>query len=181
MNRIIVIFAAGIIILAGSCQEPEEFPIEPHISFRELVKYTDAAGKDSLIEFFFNFTDGDGDIGFMKDETGPPYTGEFSNNLIVNLQEKTGGVFSQTYYYTQVDSITPAGDTIPVIKLVPLQFLYRIPYIGTTGSNKGVKGELSVRVSPIGFTKPSRFEFFIYDRALHKSNIELTTEFLIKN
>ncbi len=163
-----------------SCRKKEEFPAEPHIEFKELIKNTNSQGKDTSIALVFTFTDGDGDIGFLKEESGPPFTGEFSYNLHVDYQRKnSNGQFEQVFVPTLVDSIAPDGTVIQIIKNLPVQFKYRLPFLEPPGKNKAIKGDISVDMSTFGFSPVSRLEFYIYDRALNKSNVEFTPEFSV--
>ena len=173
-----ILFLVTIIVTA--CRKNEEFPVEPRIELKELVKNTNSQGKDTAVTLTFTFTDGDGDIGFRQDEAGAPYTGEYYYNLYVNYQVKnSNGQFETFVIPTPFDSIAPNGDTIVVIKDIPVQFTYRMPYMVPSGRNKAIKGDISVDINTFGFHPVSRFEFYIYDRALHKSNIEYTPEFTV--
>ena len=169
-----------ILIAISSCRKADEYPIEPYIEFKELTKFANGQGKDTGIVITFTFTDGDGDIGFHQDEQGALYTGEFYYNLYLNYQRKNAnGQFEPFYVPTPFDSITPNGDTIVIIKDIPVQFTYRMPFMEPSGRNKAIKGDISVDVSTFGFSPVSRFEFYMYDRALHKSNVEFTPEFSV--
>jgi hypothetical protein len=165
---------------AISCRKTEEFPVEPHIEFKEIIKNTNSQGKDTSIALVFTFTDGDGDIGFHQNETGDPYTGDFFYNLHIDYQEKnSSGQFVPVLIPTLVDSVTPDGEIIPIIKDMPVQFKYRLPYLVPSGKNKAIKGDISVDINTFGFSPVSRLIFYIYDRALNKSNTEITTEFSV--
>lgn len=169
-----------LLIAVSSCREVDEYPVEPHIEFKDLTKFTDGQGKDTGIVLTFTFTDGDGDIGFHKDEEGAPFTGEFYYNVYLNYQKKNAnGQFEPVFIPTPVDSVTPNGDTVIIIKDIPVQFTYRTVYLEPSGRNKAIKGDISVEISTFGFSPISRFEFYMYDRALHKSNIEYTPEFSV--
>lgn len=172
-----VFLTAGIL----SCRKGEDFPVEPRIEFKEIIKNTNSEGKDTSISLVFTFTDGDGDIGFHQDEAGNPYVGEFFYNLHVDYRRKnSSGQFEPVLVPTLViDSITPGGDTLFAIKDLPVEFKYRMPYMVPPGKNKAIKGDISVDINTFGFAPVSRFEFYIYDRALNKSNIEITPEFSV--
>ena len=179
MKYFFTFLLAGLITLSA-CRKNEEFPVEPRIEFKELVKNTNSQGKDTSVALVFSFTDGDGDIGFKQGESGGIYQGEFYYNLYVNYQKKeSNGTFSTVFIPTPVDSITPNGDTLVIIKDIPVQFTYRMPYMVPSGRNKAIKGDISVDISTLGFYPVSRFEFYIYDRALNKSNVVFTPEFSV--
>ena len=181
MKQIIpYLFVLVLTIGVLSCRKNEEFPEEPRIEFKELIKNTNSQGQDSSISLVFTFTDGNGDIGFQQDESGEPFTGEFAYNLHVNYFKKNNnGQFVPVYVPTLVDSVTPDGTVIQIIKDLPVKFQYRMPYMSPSGKNKAIKGDISVDINTLGFSPVSRLEFYIYDRALNKSNIEITPEFSI--
>ena len=52
------------LIGVSSCKKKEEFPIEPVIKYSNFVITGDSA------KLYFTFTDGDGDIGLAKSDTG---------------------------------------------------------------------------------------------------------------
>lgn len=57
-----------------SCKEPDPFPIIPEIQFNNMqyVELVENGSPDSLI-LYFDFQDGDGDLGVEGDETLPPF------------------------------------------------------------------------------------------------------------
>ncbi|MBU2913867.1 hypothetical protein [Reichenbachiella agariperforans] len=70
-------FGLIIVIIIGlmvACEEPDPFPITPHISFEGLqfVEVEREGFPDSLI-LSFNFEDGDGDLGIRDFETNAPF------------------------------------------------------------------------------------------------------------
>ncbi|MGI8893435.1 MAG: hypothetical protein ACR2GN_08235, partial [Bacteroidia bacterium] len=167
-THLLVILLAVVLL---SCRKNEEFPLEPHIDFKDITHNKNIQGKDTSITLIFSFTDGDGDVGFQKNESGPPFTGEYEYNFYVNYQEKNAsGQFVPVIVPTYVDSITPDGDIIVIIKYLPIQFTYRLPYMANSGRNKAIKGDIAVEINTFGFSPVSRLEFFMYDRALNKSN-----------
>jgi hypothetical protein len=99
---------------------------------------------------------------------------------VMTYQEKVNGVFTPKLIPIQKDSITPSGDTIQIVIFQPLVFRYRMPYIESSGRVKAIKGTVATDISTLGFSPASRFEFFIYDRALHKSNVEFSSEINIQ-
>ena len=62
-----------LLLSASACYEAPEFPVEPEISFKEVVFYdTPNDPTDSLV-ISINFQDGDGDLGLEGDELYPPF------------------------------------------------------------------------------------------------------------
>lgn len=56
-----------LVIVAGSCFDPPEFPVVPQIEFEriEFINSPDPSQFDSL-NLYINFKDGDGDLGFTR-------------------------------------------------------------------------------------------------------------------
>lgn len=168
------VFTLRNILLAGtcaaaltSCLKREEYPPTPVLEYKDFVKY----GTDSA-DYVFKFTDGDGDIGLDKGDT----LGDFGSNkpyyynCIMTYYYKDGSGNWQPY--DAIDS-TPAMDT--------LKSRYRIPNITPEGQNKVLDGEIHIKLlAPyIPYTdKNYKFELFIYDRSLNKSNVITTPELI---
>jgi hypothetical protein len=116
--------------------------------------------------FIFSFTDGDGDIGLRTTDTISPFhiEGDHYYNFYMDYYEKQNGEFVKI--------------------ILPIPFSYRIPYITPKGKNKAMEGEIIVRI-PFQFMDISspfdtiKYSAFIYDRALHKSNVIETAEIVV--
>src|SRR5687768_5933701 len=61
----IALIAAAATAGLNSCVKEEQFPIEPHVTYKSFTTNTD--GSATLV---LEFTDGDGDIGIEPDEQG---------------------------------------------------------------------------------------------------------------
>lgn len=151
MKNLITIILIGIIgsfIFFISCHKIETYPSTPQIEYLKFYK------EDSSISF--SFIDGDGDIGFLQGDTiFTPDGDTVAENLFVTLYEKIDSVYEE------------------VSLLIPLYF--RIPNIVPQGVNKTLKGEINFKFNLIGLEIDTfKFEFYIVDNALHKSNIETT-------
>ncbi len=179
--RNIFIYSFIILVAVAGCRKTQEFPDEPVIEFKEIRKNADASGKDTSVSLVFSFTDGDGDLGFQRNETGPPFVGEFYYNVICNLQQKLNGQFVAVTYPSVDTTITSNGDTIYVPVNKPVQYNYRLPFLEPSSKNKAIKGQVAVDINTFGLPPSSRFEFYIYDRALHKSNVAQSSEFTVNN
>ncbi len=111
-----------------------------------------------------SYQDGNGDIGLNPSDTFPPYqrNGPYYYNYVITYFEKQNGVFKQ------VDLMIP--------------FSLRIPVLTPNDPNKAIKGFI---VDTIGLYPPPlhdtiKFEAFIYDRALNKSNVITTPEIILR-
>ncbi|MCB0396137.1 MAG: hypothetical protein KDD36_05765 [Flavobacteriales bacterium] len=137
------------------CIKPPQCPDTPFIEYKDFIITNDSA------QLFFQFSDGDGDIGLKKSETQAPY----DYNLYMSYFEKVNGVFVED------STLDPP-------------FWYRVPYLNTENSNRCVKGTIHVNLSPFyrNFLSPESdtimFRFYLLDRALNKSNIIDTPEII---
>ncbi len=173
MRTIQQLLIIGCLFLAFGCKKPEEFPITPAIELKEIYSERDTGNYDQDVIVVFNFTDGDGDIGYYAPETGlndPIFDtpgGQYYNNFIVAIWRKTNGVWEK-------DTVAANGD--------PLDISARLPYLTPTGKNKALKGEIK-RTLPVdaGLRNDTfRYDIFIYDRGLHSSNVVTTPEIILR-
>jgi hypothetical protein len=155
-------------VVFNSCKKGEQFPVEPAIQFKSLEKFSDANGVDTALVLSITFTDGDGDIGLKPEDVNPPFNpgSEYYYNLYATYFIEQGGVFVP----------------LPVSAVNG----YRIPYIENKSSNKAISGELKIDMEILGLNLIApegnfRFEVYIYDRALHKSNVITTDPIYLKN
>jgi len=155
-----ILFAGWVLFF--SCRKIESYPEIPFIEFKSftLQDTVDLLGNPGKVgELVFSFVDGDGDIGF--DSTATDTTSIY--DLFFTLYEKLDGEFLKV---DEDDLETPLN--------------YRIPFIEMEGQNKTLKGEIQVdffyiKIFLIKYDT-IKYEFYIIDRALHKSNVETTPE-----
>lgn len=167
MNR----FAGTIItlllgsVIFNSCRKPDEYPLEPILTFESIVSVLDEQGYDSKVLVTLSFTDGDGDIGYYPRESGkndPIFdnpSSPYYNNYIV-----------QTWIYRAGAWI---ADTTNVNA--------RLPYMTPEGANKALKGEIERELTlPPGLNLDTlRYDIFIWDRSLNKSNVIQTPTIVV--
>jgi len=166
-NRIVkislVIIISGLIIFS-SCAKFEEYPVIPQIEFVSFATLLNSQQNDSLGYLTISYTDGDGNIGLTSEENTPPY----QYNFFLDIYEIINGV--------QQKIIFP--DT-------SINFNSRIPILTPEGVNKSIKGEIEMELelfimSPFLATDTISFELYILDRALNKSNVVHTPDFIIR-
>ncbi|MCD4773630.1 MAG: hypothetical protein K8R41_09655 [Bacteroidales bacterium] len=158
-----IVFISGLFIIP-SCAKFEEYPIIPHIEFVSFSTIHNVHQLDSLGYLTISYTDGDGDIGLTNEENTPPY----QYNFFLDIYENINGV--------QQKIIFP--DT-------SITFNSRIPVLTPDGVNKSIKGEIRMELelyimSPFLNSDTISFETYIMDRALNKSNVIHTPEFIIR-
>ncbi len=137
-------------------------------------------GSDSLMTLIFTFKDGDGDLGLTQSDTFPPYNAvldpnnnnkslnPYYNNLYIDYLESIDGIFQ----YVTAPFTT---DT--------LNYSFRFESLTPTGRHKAIRGDIEVQLSPSPYPDARdtvMYKFFIYDRALHKSNLVETPPLIWK-
>jgi hypothetical protein len=171
-------FILLLIIMIGiiSCRKLEQFPIEPaieFIAFEKIYNSTDSVYDKGVLKI--SFKDGDGDIGLHKYDTFPPFHSgsEYYYNLVITFFELQNGLIKEVplVFY---NSSTQTWDTIPLSA--------RIPYLTPEGVNKSISGEIYDTMFIYNYNSDFdtlQLEAFIYDRALHKSNV-VTTGLIVR-
>lgn len=142
----------------ASCIKFEDTPIIPQIDFQSVqsdIVY-DALGNESKhTKLTFNLIDGDGDIGLMPEDTIEPFVGHFRHNFHFDLMVKKQGEF---VYWDEL----------------AINY-FDIPYIEPQGQNKLIEAQVSIDLYFSTLLMPYDtvyFRFFVYDRALNRSNID---------
>jgi hypothetical protein len=138
-----------------ACKKPDEFPLVPSIEFKSIYSTRNGQGLDENVYVVVSFTDGDGDIGYHSRESGlndPIFddpSSPYFNNFIVRTLILQNGIWNS------IDTPISA----------------RIPYLTPEGPNKALRGEISREFAlPLLRQDTLKYEIFIYDRALNKSN-----------
>ena len=162
LRSFFLIIATGALML--SCVKQESYPDIPEIgygSFQLQFDTTQYAKRGILI---FSFQDGDGDIGLNPGDTNPPFEkgGPYYYNLVISYFEKQ------------------AGQWVEIILDPP--FSARIPVLNPDYPGKPIKGYITdtLTLDPAPQFDTVRFSFFIYDRALHQSNVVTTPDIVLK-
>lgn len=160
-----MLFVAFLItLLFAACLKEQEYPVEPHITFRGYTKIVKES--DTLLRLSLEFTDGDGDIGLYPSDTLPPY----DYNFFIKLLKLTG---------TQLNPFLVNGQ--------PVNYNGRIPVITPNTSNKAIKGMIEYTFDVINYSMLKvflrndtiAFDVYICDRALNTSNTVQTSPFVV--
>ncbi len=151
-------------LLLSSCMEKEVYPVIPEIAFQGFTLQYDSGMYAKRGFLTISFKDGDGDIGLLSSQVWPPFdTGSiYYYNYIIDYYEKQNGT------YVKVDLEPP--------------YNARIPYLTPNDPNKAIKGIIvdTLILNPFPVYDTVKFKFFIYDRALHKSNVDSTPPIILK-
>lgn len=151
-------------LLLSSCMKKEAYPDIPQIAFQGFTTQFDSGMYAKRGFLTISFKDGNGDIGLRPDQKEPPYdTGSiYYYNYIIDYYEKQNGTFVK-------------------IELEP-PFNARIPYLTPDDPNKAIKGIIvdTLILNPAPLYDTVKFKFFIYDRALNKSNVDSTPPIILR-
>ena len=154
------------LVFFTSCIKQDEYPIEPQIAYQNFLVGFDTSQYAVSGILNVSFTDGDGDIGLADGDTNFPYQrgGDYYYNYVLTFFNKVNGV------YTEVPLDPP--------------FSVRIPVLNKQYPGKAIKGSISDTINLKLIPHPGydtiRFEAFIYDKRLHKSNVITTPEIILK-
>jgi len=166
--RLLVFTILFISVTLASCEKPEEYSSIPEIKYVKTDVYTgtDQLGNISdILEVQFSFVDGDGDLGLSQADTNGIFApgGDYYYNLRFQIYEKVNGEFilneaeKQNFRFQNISK--------------------------QQTSNKVLKGDMITKLylsKENNYSDTLKVSFFIYDRALNKSNIEESTELILK-
>jgi hypothetical protein len=151
----ILLFGIVVMVFLCSCRKPVKYSDIPEI---KLISFEDINGAEGLLVFYFQ--DGDGDIGFGATENPPDF------NFFCDYYEKQHGIF------VKIDTVeTPNGKE-------PLNFNGHLPRLSNL-PEESINGEIYYTISPCYYDKTSPYndtlqlQFYIVDRKLNKSNVEV--------
>jgi len=163
MIWVLAVSLIGISIIS-SCVKQEEFSDIPEITYRQFVTMFDTGQYAVRGVLAFDFQDGDGDIGINPGDTLPPFN-------------RSGG-----YYYNLVIQYSEKRDSGYVEVILDPPLSARIPVLNPDYPGKAIKGFIAdtLIMDPSPAYDTIRLEFFIYDRALNKSNVLSTPDIALR-
>lgn len=150
-------------ILFASCKKEEKYPVIPHIEFLSLEDIrSESSGMD--VRLTFKFQDGDGDIGLDEDDTDSPFdtASVYYYNCFISYFEKQNGEFVKVE--------------------LPSTLNMRIPRLSDY-DEESIEGEIYLDMyanNPFSTFDTIRYELYIVDRALNRSNTITTSEFIVQ-
>ena len=166
-RNVILVAISCFFVLACERIEPAD-PV-PSIEFKDftVADSYDTIGDEAIevkaCELLFSFIDGDGDIGLYED----PYDSIDPRNVFIIPFEKFEG------NYIRKEEL----DTLSF-------WIKHDDKMDRVGQNKTLKGEIKVKFSYflalISDYDTLKFDFYILDRADHKSNVESTIDIAFK-
>ncbi|MCX6304525.1 MAG: hypothetical protein NT040_06120 [Bacteroidetes bacterium] len=151
-------------LLFSSCMKKEVYPEIPEIAFQSFYLEFDTGLYATRGFLTISFKDGNGDIGLRTNQKEPPFD--------------TGSVY---YYNYIIDYYEMQNGTFVKVPLDP-SFNARIPYLTPNDPNKAIKGIIvdTLPLNPLPLHDTVKFKFFIYDRALNKSNVDSTPPIILR-
>ena len=153
VKSILYITFVSLILVCASCLKKQTASPVPVITFKNFEANKDTAN------LILSFIDGDGDIGLTQNDTVAPN----NYNCFISYIEKQKGIW--------------------VKRVLPFDFNYRIPVINTTSKKKTIQGEIKIAIKPYYYDPFSKYdtikyEIYIVDKALNKSNVISTPEII---
>ncbi|MBQ3658096.1 MAG: hypothetical protein II956_14840 [Bacteroidales bacterium] len=159
------LFIIFLISTLYACSKLETYSELPSVEFKQvyLADTVDALGNDvKLQNVTLEVIDGDGNLGLNDADTVDDFNAKslYYNNLFITISEKQNGS------YVELQKLSE-------------NLKYRIPYKAPIGQNKYLKAEVRVKIEiPLGYFDYDtiRYEFFVYDRDLNKSEIAVSCD-----
>jgi hypothetical protein len=160
-----------LVMAVVSCRKKESYSVIPEIHYSRFLLEVDTAAhvaRRGILEF--TFQDGDGDIGLPSNYLQPPFNpgSKYYYNLIIKYFEKQHGKFIEVPLLSW-NPDSARYDTIT--------FDARIPWLTPNLGDKAISGTIQDTLfidNPLSPYDTIKFTFYIYDRALHKSNVDST-------
>ena len=190
-NRFIFTGLILVIVAVVSCRKPKHFPDEPVIVFKDFTTTRNAQGLDISGHITVSFTDGDGDIGLRSGDTLAPYDtcSVFQYNYFIKIFEKRNGTFRQFVFKKNfapcmnVDLYNVCLASNPALSpTLDSTYNARLRDITPEGKSKTLEGDLDLELPfliPCVSNDTVKFQLYLYDRALHKSNVVESPEYII--
>jgi len=162
MNWNVKLVIIILLLLSFSCKKEDPTPVPPEITFLDGWFSSD----QSFVTARFEFYDGDGDLGLKQFEN----LGNQEFNLFVDYYEKQNGIWALKSPIITFNVSENKFDTT--------ELHLRIPFIENE-AKKPLEGETEVKLLFDFNADTFRYELFIVDRALHKSNTIVTSDFIV--
>src|SRR6056297_1583565 len=155
-----ILYLISFLILLVSCEKEDQYSDIPEIKYKSftMAEETENDFENTIGHLKFTFTDGDGDIGNDPNvETANDTTTTEAYNTFITRFYKENNQFVRDTTIT-----------------------YIIPYLEGGVYREYLKGEIEIKIYFNDFPYDTlMFDFYIYDRANHKSNTETTPEIIV--
>ncbi|GHV36055.1 hypothetical protein FACS1894178_6800 [Bacteroidia bacterium] len=166
--KIWVFFCFAAILFA--CNPYEKLPDETLLTYISCNKTLDSLSQECL-RIYYTFQDGDGNIGLNTKDTLPPFD-IFPHN--------------SNFYIYVLDKDNSGDFKVMMVDTTEIYYAYRIAPFDVPGA---LKGSLTLDITAFDFAsvkalsknKVIRFDAFMYDRNLVKSNIAVSDEISVED
>lgn len=162
MKQVVKLSIIMTFFFALGCKKEDPEPTPPVITFLDAGMATE----DSYALVRFEFFDKDGDLGLKQDEN----QGEQQFNLFVDYYEKQNGNW---VLKSPIITFNVAENKFDTTELH-----LRIPFIENE-AKRALEGETEVKLLYDFNADTIRYEMYITDRALQKSNKITTTDLIV--
>lgn len=155
-----ILYLISFLILLVSCEKEDQYSDIPEIKYKNftMAVETENGFENTIGRLTFTFTDGDGDIGIDPNA-------ETANDTTITEVYNT---FITRFYKENNQFVR---DTI---------ITYIIPFLEGGVYREYLKGEIEIKIYFNNFPYDTlMFDFYIDDRANHKSNTETTPEIIV--
>jgi hypothetical protein len=146
-----------------ACDPSEKLPEETVLTYVSYEKVLDERSQECF-RIHYTFQDGDGNIGLNPQDTLPPYTFPYNSNFYLYVMDKDDNgdfkvmvVDNEIYYTSRIAPFNVPG-------ALRGSLTYDITAFGTA------------RIKASSKNKIIRFDAFMYDRNLVKSNVAVSEE-----
>jgi hypothetical protein len=148
--------------MLGSCYKRESIPNTPQISLDNINSRHLKKGTDSFT-LTIGYKDGDGDLGLGQGDTFPPFNASsyYYSDLYIYYLVRSNGIYVP---WVPKNSLFSNLDTV--------FYDYRIGVLNDSKRAQPISGNINVGlVVTDSINDNIKFRIFLFDRALHESNI----------
>jgi hypothetical protein len=166
----VVFFCCIIGFVFAACRKPDQFNPIPTLEYKSIIFSRDTSGF-ATFTLTTTFTDGDGDVGYTPADYADPNS-LYNSNFVMTLLRWHNGAWTDTIKWCK-----GSADTLGIFSMPT-----RLPYMTPAGKNKGLKGDImKTEDLPACLKDTIKITAYLYDRALHKSNVVETPAYFIDN
>lgn len=170
---------AMLILSMSACVEFEPVSLVPAITYKSFAVengFDSLQNEVSFARLEFEFIDGDADFGvYLEDLNNPNLPDSLRFNFIIEVYDKIEGIYVPKTFFNTIEN--------RIDTLVLQQGITYDPKLDRVGQNKTVKGIIksNIQISNTRYLLDTfRLQFYIRDRALHRSNTEITPDYFIE-
>lgn len=159
-------------MVSNSCKKSSSpFSNVPQIELKGIYKFENDNGKDSFIELELQLKDGDGNFGLDENDTA----GNFAFGM--------PGYYNLHVAIWQYKNKKWFKPVIPASPKDTANLNYRLPVITPSGRNKWIDAKLIYKAKANAYDLRAdtiKYQIFVFDRSLNKSNVVETEPIKIK-